>query len=119
MAQSLLIISRQAPWSVLAPAKPWISCWRAAPSTCRSACCFSTTACFSWPRAASRCRAAKDLSANLQALSLFGVEQVFACGASVTERGLEPATLNLDEVQVLAPAELGALIDRFDQVITL
>ncbi|BBN55981.1 hypothetical protein TRE132_41060 [Pseudomonas chlororaphis subsp. aurantiaca] len=61
----------------------------------------------------------KDLSANLQALSLFGVEQLFACGASVAERGLDPATLNLDEVQVLAPTELGALIDRFDQVITL
>jgi tRNA 2-thiouridine synthesizing protein C len=61
----------------------------------------------------------KDLSANLQALSLFGVEELFACASSVAQRGLDPAALNLDEVQVLGNAELQALIDRYDQVMTL
>jgi tRNA 2-thiouridine synthesizing protein C len=61
----------------------------------------------------------KDLSANLQALSLFGVEELFACASSVAQRGLDPEALNLDEVQVLGDAELQALIDRYDQVMTL
>ena len=61
----------------------------------------------------------KDLSANLQALSLFGVEALFACAASVAQRGLKPDTLNLDEVQLLDAVELSTLIDRYDQVMTL
>jgi len=61
----------------------------------------------------------KDLSANLQALALFGVDELFACSASLAARGLDSAALNLDAVQLLNAPELAGIIDRFDQVITL
>jgi tRNA 2-thiouridine synthesizing protein C len=60
----------------------------------------------------------KDLSANLQALPLFGVEALYASARSLQERGLEQQTLTL-ATEVLDDAALVALIDRYDQVITL
>lgn len=60
----------------------------------------------------------KDLGANLQALPLFGVESLYASARSLQERGLEPQTLTL-AAEVLDDAALIALIDRYDQVITL
>jgi tRNA 2-thiouridine synthesizing protein C len=50
---------------------------------------------------------------------MFGVDELFVCGDSVAERGLNPAGLSLEEAQVLAAHEITALIDRYDQVITL
>lgn len=61
----------------------------------------------------------KDLGANLQALSLFGVDELFACQVSLAQRGLDPAALNLDEVELLSAPQLAGIIDRYDQVITL
>ncbi|MHC8305267.1 sulfurtransferase complex subunit TusC [Pseudomonas sp. PB3P13] len=61
----------------------------------------------------------KDLSANLQALPMFGVEDLFVCADSAAERGLDLAGLSLEEAQVLSAFEITALIDRYDQVITL
>lgn len=60
----------------------------------------------------------KNLAANLQALPMFGVEELFACNQSLARRGLAAETLALP-VQVLDDAALTALIARFDQVITL
>ncbi|MDH4557515.1 sulfurtransferase complex subunit TusC [Pseudomonas sp. BN417] len=60
----------------------------------------------------------KDLTANLQALPLFGVESLYASARSLQERGLESALLNL-AVEVLDDSALTALIDRYDQVLTL
>ncbi|MBT8765031.1 sulfurtransferase complex subunit TusC [Metapseudomonas boanensis] len=60
----------------------------------------------------------KDLTANLQALPLFGVESLYVSAQSLQERGLDAATLNL-AVDVLDDSALTALIDRYDQVITL
>ncbi|WP_338801439.1 sulfurtransferase complex subunit TusC [Pseudomonas sp. RSB 5.4] len=59
----------------------------------------------------------KDLSANLQALPMFGVEELFYCADSASHRGL--SSLSLDEAQPLGASEIPALIDRYDQVITL
>lgn len=61
----------------------------------------------------------KDLTANLKALSLFGVEDIFACGDSLAERGVPPTGLNVDTLQLLKASEISAIIDRYDQVITL
>ncbi|MGO4001856.1 sulfurtransferase complex subunit TusC [Pseudomonas fluorescens] len=61
----------------------------------------------------------KDLSANLQALGLFGIDELFACADSASARGLKPDTLSLDELQLLDAGQISAVIDRFDQVITL
>ena len=60
----------------------------------------------------------KDLTANLQALPLFGVESLYTSARSLQERGLDAAKLNL-AVEVLDDNALTALFDRFDQVITL
>ncbi|MFP3449630.1 DsrE family protein, partial [Pseudomonas sp. SIMBA_067] len=55
------------------------------------------------------------LSANLQALGLFGIDEVFACQHSLAERGLAaPAS-----AEALGSAQISQLIDRYDQVITL
>lgn len=59
----------------------------------------------------------KDLSANLQALPMFGVEELFYCLESANARGLEKTSL--DEAQPLSAEHITALIDRYDQVITL
>jgi tRNA 2-thiouridine synthesizing protein C len=59
----------------------------------------------------------KDLSANLQALPMFGVEELFYCSESANARGL--GNLSLDEAQPLAADHITALIDRYNQVITL
>ncbi len=60
----------------------------------------------------------KDLTANLQALPLFGIEALHASSRSLEERGLADHALNLS-VSCLDDAGLSALIDRYDQVITL
>ena len=60
----------------------------------------------------------KDLSANLQALPMFGVEALYVSARSLQERGLADQALNL-AVEVLDDSALTALIDSYDQVITL
>lgn len=60
----------------------------------------------------------KDLSANLQALPLFGVEALYASTRSLQERGLAGQALAL-AVEPLDDAALTALIDRYEQVVTL
>lgn len=58
----------------------------------------------------------KDLTANLQALPMFGVEALYACAHSLAQRGLSDTSL---AVERLDTEGLRALIDRYDQVITL
>ncbi len=60
----------------------------------------------------------KDLAANLQALPLFGVDELFACAHSLVERGVNGSDLQLP-VSVLSDAEIVSLLDRFDVVVTL
>jgi tRNA 2-thiouridine synthesizing protein C len=60
----------------------------------------------------------KDLGANLQALPMFGVESLYASARSLQERGLAEQALTL-AAETLDDAALAALIDRYDQVITL
>lgn len=60
----------------------------------------------------------KNLGANLQALPLFGVEALYASRHSLSKRGLDEQTLNLP-VRLLDDAELTPLFDQYDQVITL
>lgn len=60
----------------------------------------------------------KSLAANLQALPLFGVDELFACSTSLAERGLAQDDLAVG-VQVLPAEAISPLLDRFDEVITL
>ncbi|WP_338477735.1 sulfurtransferase complex subunit TusC [Pseudomonas trivialis] len=116
MSKSLLVISRQAPWS--------------GPSAREALDIVLTGGAFDLPigllfmddgvfQLASdqnaRAVQQKDLSANLQALELFGIDDVFACNHSLEVRGLNaPAS-----AQGLGSDAIAQLIDRYDQVITL
>ncbi|WP_330212847.1 sulfurtransferase complex subunit TusC [Pseudomonas sp. Z18(2022)] len=116
MSKSLLVISRQAPWS--------------GPSAREALDIVLAGGAFDLPigllflddgvfqLAASQDAKAvqqKDLSANLQALELFGVEDVFACSHSLAVRGLTSCC----NAQSLSSEQISQMIDRYDQVITL
>ncbi|NWA35207.1 sulfurtransferase complex subunit TusC [Pseudomonas sp. C6002] len=116
MSKSLLVISRQAPWS--------------GPSAREALDIVLAGGAFDLPigllflddgvfqlAASQDARAVqqKDLSANLQALELFGVEEVFACSHSLAVRGLATS----DNAQPLSSEQISQMIDRYDQVITL
>lgn len=60
----------------------------------------------------------KSLSANLQALPLFGVEEILVCERSLRERGMSVEQCELP-AQVLDAADLRAVFARFDQVVSL
>lgn len=60
----------------------------------------------------------KDLAANLQALPMFGVEDLYVSARSLAERGLQAEALTLP-VEALDDAALSALIERYDQVVTI
>ena len=49
---------------------------------------------------------------------MFGIESLYAAKLSLSERGLDDAQLSLP-VELLDDAGLGALINRYDHVITL
>src|SRR5471032_2277726 len=109
MSKSLLVISRQAPWS--------------GPSAREALDIVLAGGAFDLPIGLlfmddgvfQLAPQQNDLSANLQALGLFGIDDVFACGHSLAERGLTaPAS-----AQALGNDAIGKLIDRYDQVITL
>ena len=119
MAKSLLIISRQAPW--------------AGPSAREALDIALAGGAFDLPLGllflddgvfqlvASQQPAVlqqKDLGANLQALPMFGVEELFVSSRSLAERGLEEATLALP-AERLDDTALTLLLDRFDLVVTI
>nr|WP_305121551.1 sulfurtransferase complex subunit TusC [Microbulbifer elongatus] len=60
----------------------------------------------------------KNLFRNLQALPMFGVDQIHICEKSVTERGLSLAELQLSGAEVQLQKDIGAFIRRFDQVLS-
>ncbi|UCJ15617.1 sulfurtransferase complex subunit TusC [Pseudomonas sp. MM211] len=117
MSRSLLIISRQAPWQG--------SGAREALDIALAGGAFDLPICLLFlddgvlqlaPGQKSQAVQQKDLTANLQALPMFGVESLYACSYSLQQRGLSETSL---EVERLDSAGLRDLIDRYDQVITL
>lgn len=60
----------------------------------------------------------KSLAANLQALPLYGVEDILVCQHSLGERGLQGNQCLLD-VRVMNNAEIAGLLDHYDQIVTL
>ena len=119
MTRSLLIISRQAPWS--------------GPSAREALDIVLAGGAFELPlgmlflddgvfQLAAAQQAApieqKDLTANLQALPLFGIDALFAARRSLSERNLAESALALP-VEILDDAGLHTLINRYDHVITI
>lgn len=120
MPKSLLIISRQAPWSGPSAREALDIVLAGGAFDLPIGLLFLDDGVFQLAaKQNAKALQQKDLSANLQALPMFGVEDLFACGDSVAERGLDPNSLSLEEAQVLGADEITALIDRYDQVITL
>ncbi|KAB0484216.1 tRNA 2-thiouridine synthesizing protein C [Pseudomonas reinekei] len=120
MAKSLLIISRQAPWSGPGAREALDIVLAGGAFDLPIGLLFLDDGVFQLAtQQDAKALQQKDLSANLQALPMFGVEQLFVCADSTAQRGLDSSALSLEEAQVLAANEITALIDRYDQVITL
>ncbi|KAB0549741.1 sulfurtransferase complex subunit TusC [Pseudomonas argentinensis] len=117
MSQSLLIISRQAPWSGPGAREALDIALAGGAFELPVGMLFLDDgvlqlAVGQTPEAVQQ----KDLTANLQALPMFGVEALYACAQSLALRGLRETSL---DVERLDSDGLRALIDRYDQVITL
>ncbi|WP_019580096.1 sulfurtransferase complex subunit TusC [Pseudomonas mandelii] len=120
MAKSLLIISRQAPWSGPNAREALDIVLAGGAFDLPIGLLFLDDGVFQLAATQdAKALQQKDLSANLQALPMFGVEDLFVCADSVAARGLDPKGLSLEEARVLSAQDITALIDRYDQVITL
>ena len=119
MVKSLLIISRQAPWNGPSAREALDIALAGGAFDLPLGMLFLDDGVFQLaPGQQPAAVQQKNLAANLQALPMFGVEELFACQHSLSIRGLAADTLELP-VDVLDDAALKALIARFDQVVTL
>ncbi|MDI2595148.1 sulfurtransferase complex subunit TusC [Pseudomonas sp. 681] len=120
MAKSLLIITRQSPWSGPGAREALDIVLAGGAFDLPIGLLFLDDGVFQLAaKQDARALQQKDLSANLQALPMFGVEELFVCADSAAQRGLDPSGLALEEARALTATEITALIDRYDQVITL
>ncbi|WP_426139978.1 sulfurtransferase complex subunit TusC [Pseudomonas sp. DWP3-1-2] len=120
MSKSLLVISRQAPWSGLSAREALDIVLAGGAYDLPIGLLFLDDGVLQLrqdQRAASLQQ--KDLTANLKALEMFGIEEVFACGKSLAERGMFPGNLNIAIQQLPQEQDISDLIDRYDHVITI
>jgi tRNA 2-thiouridine synthesizing protein C len=119
MAKSLLLICRRAPWSGPAAREALDVALAGGAFDLPIALLFLDDGVFQLqagqqPAAVQQ----KDLTANLQALPLFGVEALYVARADLDRRGLGTEHLSLP-VTPVEDADLAALLNRHDLVITL
>lgn len=120
MPKSLLVISRQAPWSGPGAREALDIVLAGGAFDLPIGLLFMDDGVFQLiPKQQAAQLQQKDLTANLKALSLFGIEDIYACGHSIAERGVIPEVLTIENLKLLHGRELSATIDRYDQVITL
>lgn len=116
MSKSLLVISRQAPWSGPSAREALDIVLAGGAFDLPIGLLFLDDGVFQLATGQdAKAVQQKDLSANLQALPLFGIDEVFACSQSLAERGLTSA----GNAQPLSNEEISRMIDRYSQVITL
>lgn len=119
MAQSLLLISRQAPWSGPGAREALDIALAGGAFDLPLALLFLDDGVFQLRKDQQAVLLQqKDLTANLQALPLFGIEELYVCQRSLGERGLAAESLGLP-VQILDDEALRALLERFDQMMTI
>lgn len=119
MAKSLLIISRQAPWAGPGAREALDIALAGGAFDLPISMLFLDDGVFQLaPEQRPSSVEQKDLQANLQALPLFGVEELYASAHSLTERGLDASSLTL-ATQILDDAALRDLLQTHDQVITI
>ena len=116
MSKSLLVISRQAPWSGPSAREALDIVLAGGAVDLPIGLLFLDDGVFQLaPHQDAKAVQQKDLGANLQALGLFGIDAVFACEHSLAARGLTHPV----NAQPLNNEQISQLIDRYDQVITL
>ena len=116
MSKSLLVISRQAPWSGPSAREALDIVLAGGAFDLPIGLLFLDDGVFQLaPNQDAKAVQQKDLGANLQALGLFGIDAVFACEHSLAARGLTHPV----NAQPLNNEQISQLIDRYDQVITL
>ncbi|WP_263142039.1 sulfurtransferase complex subunit TusC [Pseudomonas sp. RIT-PI-AD] len=119
MARSLLIVCRQAPWSGPGAREALDIALAGGAFELPLAVLFLDDGVFQLQGGQHAAAVQqKDLTANLQALPLFGVDALFACRQSLDIRGIGEHELNLP-VQSLDRPQLTALLADYDEVITL
>lgn len=119
MAKSMLIISRQAPWSGPGAREALDIALAGGAYDLPLAMLFLDDGVFQLAGAQQPALVEqKHLGANLAALPLFGVDELYACALSLEQRGLSPAALALPAV-TLDDHGLRALLARHDLVVTL
>lgn len=119
MARSMLIITRQSPWSGPSAREALDMALAGGAFELPLGMLFLDDGVFQLVQAQQAAQLQqKDLTANLQALPMFGVDSLYASQRSLQERGLDQGALSLP-VEVLDDTALRALINRYDQVITL
>src|SRR5690554_2534328 len=119
MARSMLIISRQSPWGGPSAREALDIALAGGAFDLPLGMLFLDDGVFQLTQAQQPSQLQqKDLTANLQALPMFGVDSLYAARRSLEERGLDAAALTLP-AEVLDDTALHALINRYDHVITL
>jgi len=119
MPKSLLVVSRQAPWSGLAAREALDLVLAGGAYDLPLGMLFLDDGVFQLQdNQQAAAVEQKNLSANLQALPLFGVEALFVCSRSLQERGLPESSLSLP-ASVLDAPQIRQLFERYDQMITL
>ncbi len=120
MPKSLLIISRQAPWSGPGAREALDIVLAGGAFDLPIGLLFMDDGVFQlMPAQNAKALRQKDLSANLQALSLFGIEDLYVCRDSLADRGLFATQVAGGDLSLLTVEEIVALVNRYDQVLTL
>ena len=119
MAKSMLIINRQAPWAGPAAREALDIALAGGAYDLPVSMLFLDDGVYQLTDAqAPGAVQQKNLAANLQALPLFGVDELFVCAASLARRGLSDAALAI-AAQTQTDEQLRELLPRFDLVVTL
>ena len=118
MAKSMLIICRQAPWSSVAARETLDLALAGGAFELPISLLFMADGVFQLVvKQQAKMVEQKDLSANLQALPLFGVEEILVMADSLTERGLTSEQLLLP-AKLIQQQQLANLLTDYDVVIT-
>lgn len=120
MPRSLLIVSRQSPWSGPGAREALDIVLAGGAFDLPIGMLFLDDGVFQLaPGQQSAALEQKDLTANLKALEMFGVDDLHVCSHSLAERGLADMPLDSEVNRLDDGAELSALLERYDQVITI
>lgn len=119
MAKAVLLISRQAPWAGIGAAEALDIALAAGAFDLPLSILFMDDGVFQLldqqnPQQLEQ----KDLSANLQALPIFGIEQLYVSEQCLSERGLDNSSLVV-AVDRLDNQQVQQLIRQYDYVMTL